>query len=537
MASLPLFYHLFVNNPDMSPEHFNAALFMARRKAELQLKDDKAFYIASLSAGVLSYKGLMMPVDLPGFFKDLADPRLETAICVFHQRFSTNTMPQWPLAQPFRMLAHNGEINTVVGNRNWSVARTPKFKTPLLPDLNSVAPLVNRTGSDSSSMDNMLEVLTLGGVELHRAIRMLIPPAWQNVENMDPDVRAFYEYNSKHIEPWDGPAGLVVTDGRYAVCTLDRNGLRPSRWVITNDDIITVASEVGVYAYKPEDVVAKGRLGPGQIMSIDTATGNLYHTPDIDQLLKSPHPYKQWMKERALRIESTLDADDRENVIEPAQLNTYMKMFQVSFEERDQLLRPLAEGGQEAVGSMGDDTPMAVLSRQQRSIFDYFRQQFAQVTNPPIDPLREAIVMSLETCLGRELSVYEETEEHANRLILNSPVLSPAKFRALQDVQRPGYESQVLSLAYDPEQMNLRAAIVDLCQRAEAAVREGKVLLILSDHQVQPDQLPIHALLATGAVHHYLTHSGQRCDANIIVATGTARDAHQIANRGPQIHL
>src|SRR5690554_3991031 len=529
MASLPLFYHLFVNNPDMSPEHFNAALFMARRKAELQLKDDKAFYIASLSAGVLSYKGLMMPVDLPGFFKDLADPRLETAICVFHQRFSTNTMPQWPLAQPFRMLAHNGEINTVVGNRNWSVARTPKFQTPLLPDLNSVVPLVNRTGSDSSSMDNMLEVLTLGGVELHRAIRMLIPPAWQNVENMDPDVRAFYEYNSKHIEPWDGPAGLVVTDGRYAVCTLDRNGLRPSRWVITNDDIITVASEVGVYAYKPEDVVAKGRLGPGQIMSIDTATGNLYHTPDIDQLLKSPHPYKQWMKERALRIESTLDADDRENVMWPAQLNTYMKMFQVSFEERDQLLRPWAEGGQEAVGSMGDDTPMAVLSRQQRSVFDYFRQQFAQVTNPPIDPLREAIVMSLETCLGRELSVYEETAAHADRIILSSPVLSPAKFRALMSLERPGYERAHFSLQYNPTEKNLQQAITLLCEQVAEAVRAGSVIIVLNDNGLQKDLLPIPALLAVGAVNQHLTHVGLRCDANIIIKTGAARDPHQVA--------
>ncbi|HEX7762214.1 MAG TPA: glutamate synthase large subunit, partial [Cellvibrio sp.] len=242
MKSLPTFNHLFVNNPDLTLQEVNSRLFMARRKAEIRLKDDKAFYVASLSTGILSYKGLMMPVDLPRFFADLADERLETAICVFHQRFSTNTMPQWPLAQPFRMLAHNGEINTIVGNRNWAMARTPKFVTPLLPELHTVTPLVNRTGSDSSSLDNMLEILTLGGMELHRAIRMLVPPAWQNVENMDPDLRAFYEYNSMHIEPWDGPAGLVITDGRYAVCTLDRNGLRPSRWVITKDDMITVAS-------------------------------------------------------------------------------------------------------------------------------------------------------------------------------------------------------------------------------------------------------------------------------------------------------
>ncbi len=530
LQSLPSFFHIFINNTHQLPiEQFNARLFVARRKAEIRHAGDKSFYVASLSSSVLSYKGLMMPVDLPRFFTDLADARLETAICVFHQRFSTNTMPVWPLAQPFRMLAHNGEINTIVGNRNWSVARTPKFVSDLLPDLQELKPLVNRTGSDSSSLDNMLEILALGGMDLHRAIRMLVPPAWQNVEHMDPDLRAFYEYNSMHIEPWDGPAGLVITDGRYAVCTLDRNGLRPSRWVITKDDVITVASEVGVYAYDPADVVAKGRLGPGQILSVDTVTGTLHHTRDIDNQLKSSQPYKRWLKERALRIESTLGSDKKENGIDDIALKAYMKMYQVSFEERDQLLRPLAEGGQEAVGSMGDDTPMAVLSRQVRSPFDYFRQQFAQVTNPPIDPLREAIVMSLETCLGRELSVYDETPAHADRVILSSPVLSPVKFRALIDLNRPGYEVATFSLHYDPESINLQQAITRLCADVEAAVRAGKVLMVLSDNHLAPGLLPIHALLAVGAVHQHLTRVGLRCDANIIAETGTARDPHQVA--------
>ncbi len=529
LNSLPLFRHVFVNSDGLDESQVSARLLMARRKAEMRLEDDRAFYIASLSTRVLSYKGLMMPVDLPRFFADLADPRLETAICVFHQRFSTNTLPEWPLAQPFRLLAHNGEINTVTGNRNWSVARTSKFSTDLLPDLESVAPLVNRTGSDSSSLDNMLEVLTTGGMELHRAIRMLVPPAWQNVENMDPDLRAFYEYNSMHVEPWDGPAGLVITDGRYAVCTLDRNGLRPSRWVITRDKIITVASEVGVYRYRPEDVVAKGRLGPGQILSVDTATGKLHHTRDIDEQLKRGQPYKQWLRERALRIESTLETDVAENGLDEEQLKAYMKMYQITFEERDQVLRPMAEGGQEAVGSMGDDTPMAVLSRQQRPLYDYFRQQFAQVTNPAIDPLREAIVMSLETCLGRELSVYEETPEHADRVILTSPVLSPAKFRALLDIPREGYQAQLFSLHYRPEEKSLQQAIADLCQQVAQAVRGGKVIMVLSDNGWQKGQLPIHALLATGAVHHHLTAQGLRCEANILVETGTARDSHQVA--------
>lgn len=530
LASLPEFLHLFIEAIDeFGEQELTAALFMARRKIEKRLENDKSFYVASLSTNVVSYKGLMMPVDIPKFFLDLANPELETAICVFHQRFSTNTTPQWPLAQPFRMLAHNGEINTVMGNRNWSVARTPKFISDLLPNLDEVTPLVNRTGSDSSSLDNMLEVLLTGGMELHRAVRMLVPPAWQNVEHMDPDLRAFYEYNSMHVEPWDGPAGLVITDGRYAVCTLDRNGLRPSRWVITKDNFITVASEVGTYDYKPEDVVAKGRLGPGQILSVDTQTGQLHHTEDVDRLLKESKPYKKWLNQKATRIEATLESGKAEEALLPSELKTYMKMYQVSFEERDQVLRPLAEGGQEATGSMGDDTPMAVLSAKERSVYDYFRQQFAQVTNPPIDPLREAIVMSLETCVGRELSVYDETADHADRIILTSPVLSPAKYDALINSGRSGYKPQTFDLCYDPALQSLEQAIRALVDDVCAAVRDDKVLIVLSDKAIEQGKLPVHALLATGAVHHRLTQDGLRCDANIIVETATARDSHHLA--------
>ena len=416
-----------------------------------------------------------------------------------------------------------------MGNRNWSVARTSKFQSDVLPDLETIAPLVNRTGSDSSSLDNMLEVLLTGGMELHRAIRMLVPPAWQNVETMDEDLKAFYEYNSMHIEPWDGPAGLVITDGRYAVCTLDRNGLRPSRWVITKDDVITVASETGVHKYDPADVVAKGRLGPGQILSVDTFTGKLYHTEDVDALLKERHPYLVWLRERATRIESSLAKDVAENGLSADEVKTYMKMYQVSFEEADQVIRPLSEAGQEAVGSMGDDTPMAVLSRKQRMIYDYFRQQFAQVTNPPIDPLREAIVMSLETCLGRERSVYAETPEHADRIILSSPVLSPAKFRSLMAVDQNQYQIGRYSLQYDPSACSLKVALESLVEQVVTGVRGGNVLIVLSDTDLDSKQLPIQALLATGAVHHRLTSLGLRCDANIIVETATARDSHHVA--------
>jgi len=530
LESLPQFYHVFVNSPEMSDQALASKLFFARRRAEKRLEQDGAFYIASLSSKILSFKGLMMPVDLPGFYLDLANPLLETAICVFHQRFSTNTLPRWHLAQPFRMLAHNGEINTIMGNRNWSVARTKKFQSDLLPNLDQVLPLVNRTGSDSSSLDNMLELLLIGGMDLYRAARMLVPPAWQNVEHMDGDLKAFYEYNSMHIEPWDGPAGLVLTDGRYAVCTLDRNGLRPSRWVITKDDFITVASEIGVYDYDPKDVVAKGRLGPGQILSVDTLTGTLHHTDDIDEMLKRGQPYKRWLKENATRIEENLLRASPENDMDAESLAVAEKMFQVSFEESDQVLRPLGESGQEAVGSMGDDTPMAVLSKKQRPLYDYFRQQFAQVTNPPIDPLREAIVMSLESCVGRELSVFSETEDHAKRAILRSPVLSPVKFRALLGLKSDGYKAQTFDLNYRPDTMTLAEALKRLLSDIVASVRAGTTIVVLSDAKLQQGSVPIHALLATGAVHHCLTREGLRCEANIVVETGTARDSHHVAS-------
>lgn len=530
--TLPHMEQVFVE-PDLSGERaFGISLFVARRKTENALTADADFYICSLSESVISYKGLMMPVDLPAFYKDLADERLKTAVCTYHQRFSTNTAPRWPLAQPFRFLAHNGEINTIEGNRSWARARSRKFATELLPELSELQPIVNTTGSDSSSMDNMLEFLMAGGIDIYRAVRMVVPPAWQNVDTMDSDLRAFYEYNSMHMEPWDGPAGMVMTDGRFAVCMLDRNGLRPSRWVMTKQDYICTASEIGVFSYKPEDIVAQGRVGPGQILAIDTQTGEILHTEDVDNRLKAAKPYKKWLKENALRLEQTLDNHEEAKSftdMSADELKAYMKMYQVTFEEREQILRPLGESGMEAVGSMGDDKPMAVLSTRIRSPYDYFRQQFAQVTNPPIDPLREAIVMSLETCLGRELNVFEETAEHARRVILTSPVLSASKFKRLRDNTEKGFEVAQVSLHYDPEEVSLAQAVQSIVDQAEAAVRSGKALIILSDSDMEQGKLPVHASMATGAVHHRLVETGLRCDANIIVETATVRDPHHFA--------
>ncbi|MFK7159495.1 glutamate synthase large subunit [Marinospirillum sp. MEB164] len=531
LACMPRFEQIFVNAPEgMEEKELGVKLFMARRRAEMVMKSDEAFYVASLSSKVLSYKGLTMPVDLPHFYLDLADERMETAICVFHQRFSTNTDPKWHLAQPFRYLAHNGEINTIEANRNWANARKKNFKNEWLPDIETLDKVVNTEGSDSSSMDNMLEVLLTGDMPLFRAVRKMIPPAWQNVQTMDGDLRAFYEFNSMHMEPWDGPAGLVMTDGRYALCMLDRNGLRPARFVMTKNGYVTLASEVGVWDYQPEDVIYKSRVGPGQILAIDTLTGDILHTKDVDDQLKVSQPYKQWLREQSTYLESTLtETGPRFEVLEKKELTRQMKLFNISLEERNQVLRPLAESGQEAVGSMGDDTPMAVLSQKVRHVADFFRQKFAQVTNPPIDPLREAIVMSLETCIGREMNVFDERPEHANRIILTTPVLSPRKFQSLVEDPRPGFEEQILALEFDPQQMGLKQAIEHLCQQAEDAVRAGKVLLVLSDRQLQSGWLPINALMATGAVHHRLMAKGLRCDANIIVDTGWARDSHHMA--------
>ena len=528
LEQLPQIEQIFLEAEDASHEEVAAKLFMIRRRVEMVMRDDQDFYICSLSDRVISYKGLVMPADLEHFYPDLGDASLETAICVFHQRFSTNTLPRWPLAQPFRMLAHNGEINTIQGNRSWSRARTPKLSSSLLPDLHSVSPLVNEHGSDSSSLDNMLELLVTGGVDLPKALRMLIPPAWQNIEDIDPDLKAFYQYHAMHMEPWDGPAGIVLTDGRYACCLLDRNGLRPARWVTTSDGFITLASEVGTYHYEPGTVTAKGRVGPGQILVIDTETGEVLHTKDIDNKLKNSKPYKQWLRDNARHIEASYDTTVTAP-IEGDALDVYQKMFQVTLEERDQVLKPLAQSGNEAVGSMGDDTPMAVLSARERSLYDYFRQKFAQVTNPPIDPLREAIVMSLEVDLGGEANLFEETEAHAKRVSLTSPILSQGKYESVLALNESDLKVQVLDATYNPEETTLKDAIATLCQEAGAHVTGGASVLVLSDRSFGEDRVPIHSLLATGAVHNHLIANGLRADSNLIVESGSARDSHQFA--------
>jgi glutamate synthase (NADPH/NADH) large chain len=529
LRTLPQIEQVFVNAPDGMPRGpFNRRLFLARRRAENRITDAET-YVASLSAVTISYKGMVMPGVLPDFFPDLRDPRLESSVCVFHQRFSTNTMPQWRLAQPFRFLAHNGEINTIQGNRSWAQARAKNFVSDKLDDISDLDPIISLTGSDSSSLDNMLEVMRAGGMDVLQAMRILLPPAWQGVDDIDPDVRAFYEFYDSQMEPWDGPAGIVLTDGRYAACCLDRNGLRPARFVITKDRHLTIASEIGVYDYDEKDVLTKGRLGPGQMLAVDLVNGVVLEDDDIHDILKARAPYKKWLKRGVRYLDSELvDTHTTAVPMDPGTLASYQKMFNLSREELNDIVAILAKAAQEAVGSMGDDTPMAVLSKKLRSPFDYFRQQFAQVTNPPIDSLRERIVMSLQTNIGRESSLFDIGPQHAEQICMNSPVLSQRKLRQLLSEDMHGNNYKFIDLNVD-ESLSVSAALEQICDQAVKAVGEGKLILLLSDRYLERGKLPVHALLATGAVHHHLVRKGLRCDVNIIVETGVARDPHHFA--------
>ena len=484
LRTLPDVEQLFVDCPaELDEAAFNRRLFMARRLTEKALGDDPAFYVPSLSASTLVYKGMVMPRHLAEFYPDLDDPRLAASVVVFHQRFSTNTLPQWRLAHPYRYLAHNGEINTVQGNRNWAAARGPLLRTPLLPELQEVLPLVSLTGSDSQSLDNMLEVLLMGGLDPLHAMRLLIPPAWHGLDALDPDLRAFYEYYSPHMEPWDGPAGIVLTDGRYALCTLDRNGLRPARFVHHARPAADRRLRDRCVGLPPR---GRGEEGQARARGHDRPRPRDRHgcfdSADIDQILKSRHPYKSWLQQPAC-VTSRATWWIARLAAEPMDRDTlalYQKMFNVTQEERDDIIRVLAEDESEAVGSMGDDTPMPVLSHQVRPLYDYFRQQFAQVTNPPIDSLRESIVMSLQTQIGPECNIFEPAPEHARQIVLGSPILSQRKLRQILAIEE--VESRVSSTCSTIRRPRTSRPRSSGCAtQAESAVREGKLVLLLSD--------------------------------------------------------
>ena len=527
---MPQIYQLFIkpNSKDFNQDIFETSLIQARKFIEEIYLDDEVLYICSMSSKTIVYKGLMLPNAIKEFYVDLNKENFKASTCVFHQRFSTNTSPRWHLAQPFRLLAHNGEINAIRGNRNWVKARSSKFLTPFIPKIQKFKQLVNETGSDSSSLDNMIELLVKGGVDIFRAIRMVLPPAWQNIQTLDPDVRGFHEYNSMHMEPWDGPAGIVMADGKWALCVLDRNGLRPARFQLDKDNIITIASETGVNPVEEHEIVKKGRVKPGGMLAIDTSKGIIHDESSIDNDLKQKFPYRKWLKENAIYIESRLDSYEGPGLkkFESSKFFQSSKLFLLFKEERTSVIKPLAIDSQEGTGSMGDDTALAVMSKMHRQIYDYFRQQFAQVTNPPIDSLREAAVMTLETCYGPELNIYEETADHAKRLVTTSPVLSYRKLNSI--LNNPYFESAEINLSFN-DNSNLQAELKKLQDEVVRKVKKGASIIHLIEDLPKQGSLPINALLAVGSVHQRLVKLGLRSDANIIVTTSSARDTHQIA--------
>lgn len=528
-GSMPRIEQVFVDCSGMDAQAFERALYLARRRAEAALREVEDFYVVGLTPGLLGYKGMVLPSHLTQLFPDLARADLAAKTVVFHQRFSTNTLPRWRLAHPFRRLAHNGEINSIEGNRRWAQARRGVWASPLL-DISEFDETVTMHGSDSQTLDNMLEWLLLGGMDLLQAMRILMPPATQSLEYKDADLAAFYEYYAINSEPWDGPAGVVMCDGRHAACTLDRNGLRPARWTLSDDGIFVIASEAGVWDIAPESVKAKGKLGPGEMIAIDLATGTLLDNDAIDAVNRGRAPYKQWLKGGMRYLHTELiDPALAAEPFAPDTLLAFQKLFQLTREEQESVLRPLAETEQEGIGSMGDDVPMAAISQRVRPLYDVFRQAFAQVTNPPIDPLREGAVMTLATQIGREGNIFLDEPANVHHVLLNSPVLSQRKLRELLALPRFADANRLLHLYFDADTETLEFALHRLCAEAEAATRAGVEILLLSDRYPKRGTVPVHALLATGAIHLHLVRAGLRCDVNLLIETGTARDPHHFA--------
>ncbi len=535
--TMPRIEQVLIGRPaGMSDDEYERRLFLARNEIEARANLDniKNFYIASFSHRVIVYKGLLTAVSLEKFYRDLANPEYETAICLYHERYSTNTFPTWPLSQPFRVVAHNGEINTIRGNRNWMHARESELMADTWgEDVNLLKPIIQSGGSDSASLDNAMEVLMLSGRDILHAMTMLIPPAWRTDERMAPELKAYYEYHRCFTEPWDGPAGLVFSNGIVVAACLDRNGLRPARYKITEDGLVSLGSEVGCNEIDDAKVIEKGRLAPGEMIAVDTQAGKLLRDSEIKKRLSAEKPYLEWINSHLLRLQQIAD---KSIPAPPADLDILeLTQQQVAFgytsEELDLVLKPMVKDGQEALGSMGDDTPLAVLSLQPRLLYTYFKQLFAQVTNPPIDPIREKLVMSLATLMGWHRNLLGATPEHAKMVHSDSPVLLQHELAALRSIPDPEHKSATISVLWNVAEGEdgLEKAVNRISAEAERAIDDSARLIILSDRGVDHDHISIPMLLATGAVHHHLTRIGKRMKCSIICETGEARDVHQIA--------
>lgn len=502
-----------------------------RKVLESDLTHKKMFYIPSLSTRTFVYKGQLMSEQLREYFPDLSNPSLASAIGLVHSRYSTNTFPSWDLAHPFRFIAHNGEINTLRGNINWMHARETLFKSPLFgEDIKKILPVITEGGSDSAIFDNALEILVATGRSLPHAILMMIPEAWSGDDTMDAEKRAFYEYHSTLIEPWDGPASMGFTDGQVIGAILDRNGLRPSRYVVTDDGLVVMASEVGVLPLEPKKIVQKGRLQPGRMFLVDMKQGRIVSDDEIKNGLKKRQAYGKWLEDNLVRLEKLPEPAKVHEPDHKTVLNR-QKAFGYTLEDLKIILPPMAAAGEEAVGSMGEDSALAVLSEKSKLLYNYFKQLFAQVTNPPIDSIREEAVMSTEGTLGPEGNLLEETPEQCHQLKLPHAVISNKDLEKIRHINEGKLKTITLPMLFKATKGvdGLAPAVQQLCQEASKAVRQGNTIIVLSDRGIDKDNAPIPALLATAAVHHHLIREGTRTKVGLAVETGEARELHHFA--------
>ena len=540
LASRPMVRQIFIGRGDstVDQETFERKLYVIRKLvtkgARRGIHERGMFYVCSLSSRTIVYKGMLTVNQLTTFYPDLCDSLIESSLALVHSRFSTNTFPSWARAHPFRYVAHNGEINTLRGNINWTYARESKFKSQLFgADLPKTLPVIDTDGSDSAMFDNVLEMLTLAGRSLPHAIMMMVPEPFSGDTSMSEARRAFYEYHSCVMEPWDGPAAIAFTDGIRIGAVLDRNGLRPSRYYITKDDLVVMASEVGVLDIPPERILTKGRLQPGRMLLVDTEQGRIVDDHELKSQLASEYPYRRWLQENQITLDK-IPAPAAADELDPAALLTRQQAFGYSKEEINLLLAPMAIEASEAIGSMGSDTPLAVLSERPQLLYNYFKQLFAQVTNPPVDAIREELIISTDTTVGPEANMLEPTAECARQIKLSSPILTNReleKLKHLGDAGFSGFRSITLPMLFPAGNIRhgLEEALDELCHLAGKAIDNGYGIIILSDRDVSREQAPIPALLAVSAIHHHLIREGTRTQVGFVIESGEPREVHHFA--------
>ena len=516
---------------------FERKLFLIRKVLSNRIYDEgggketQDFYPVSLSSSTIVYKGMFLAYQVGAYYKDLADPRFESAVALVHQRFSTNTFPSWKLAHPYRMVAHNGEINTLRGNVNWMAARQASVSSALFgDDISKLWPISYEGQSDTACFDNALEFLVRGGYSMAHAVMMLIPEAWAGNQSMSAERKAFYEYHAALMEPWDGPAAVAFTDGKQIGATLDRNGLRPARYLVTDDDRIIMASEAGTLPVPEERIVKKWRLQPGKMLLIDMEKGSIVSDEEVKHELAAKHPYGSWLDRTQLILEDLKPVEPRA-LRRDVSLLDRQQAFGYTSEDTKLLMSPMATTGQEAIGSMGTDTPISAMSDKSKLLYTYFKQNFAQVTNPPIDPIREELVMSLVSFIGPRPNLLDhEGAARAKRLEVRQPILTNGDLEKIRSIghTEDRFDTKTLDFTYDVERgaEGMPDMLERLCERAESAVRGGYNIIVLSDRQLGPDRIAIPALLATAAVHHHLIRKGLRTSVGLVVETGEPREVH-----------